>query len=128
MHEVSWLLYGVPRNLIITSLIFHVFQCSLFLSHRACSVGAMFAFLSKTSLWNHLESKTFLFASSLSPSCLHPSSGMSSCSSLEVGLHMQTIQKGNSRFVQDLKKETVFHHSLTNKRYLIFKWSLFSMH
>ena len=26
--------------------------------------------------------------------CLYPSSGMSNCSSLEVGLYMQTIQKG----------------------------------
>lgn len=106
------------------------FSCiSIFssLSHSVCPVGVMFVFLSKISLWDHLESKMFLFACP-PPSCCYPSTGMSNRSSLEVGLCMQTIQKETFQFVQDLKKETIFHRLLTNKRYLIFKWSLFSMH
>lgn len=106
------------------------FSCiSIFssLSHSGAHVGVVFVFLSKIFLWNHLESKMFFFACP-PPSCLHPSSGMSTSSSLEMGLCMQTIQKESIQCVQDLKKEIIFHCLLTNKRYLIFKWSLFSMH
>lgn len=37
-------------------------------------------------------------------------------------------RKEPSRFSRDLKQKTIFHCLLTNKRYLVFKRSLFSMH
>lgn len=84
------------------------FSCiSIFssLSHSGCPVGVMFVFLpSKISLWNHLESKVFLFASP-PPSCLHPSSGMSNCSSLEVGLCRQAIQEETSSLHRIFKRK-----------------------
>lgn len=75
------------------------FSCiSIFssLSRRGCPVGVMLVFLFQDFLMESFGVKDVFVCLSSSPLfCLHPSSGMCNCRSLEVGLHIQTIQKGN---------------------------------
>lgn len=124
----AWrLLYGVAHNLIITSLIFHVFQFSLQVTVAVLLEGCLFFF--PRSPYGIIWSQRCFCLPLLLP---HPvSTPPLECLTIPVwrwAFTCRQSRKEPSWFVQDLKKETVFHCLLTNKRYLIFKCSLFSMH
>ena len=107
------------------------FSCISIFSSLSLSghpVGAMFVFLSKISLWNHLESRCFCLPFLLPhPVCTPPLECLT-LSAWRWACTSRQSRKKPSWFVQGLKKATVFPCLLINKRYLISKWSLFSMH
>lgn len=126
----AWrLLDGVSHNLIITSLIFHVFQFSLLFKSRWLSCWEWCLFFFPGLPYGIIWSQRCFCLPLLLP---HPvSTPPLECLTTPVWRWACTCRQSRkepSWFVQDLKKETIFHCLLANKRYLIFKWSLFSMH